>query len=384
MSRSRDDFSKLTKTALALRASYFCSKCKCSTVGPSDEKPDAVTSIGIAAHICAAASGPGARRYDPKMTPQERSHISNGIWLCSNCAVEIDRDEVRFSADILRKMRNDHEASRRVGGNDNRGEGDLLAVGPGIVAVGHIIGAGPSGTRARISHFVEGSGRDLLTFSDSFNRLPPESRYVLMNELGYGGLLDGAPVIERIGNAYEIQFRFQESAPRSDASANISGICRHTGRMISGMDVFIQHFEYVLGLGRGTWFAELESGSDLADLFWRYHSSPWFERLAMLEMVRLACIPQDRKGERQNPTPLSCVNRILNVTVPAFNLNDQKLAIDVEFDIEGLGRWSRQLKILVPTPEQLMASRANATLHSEQIKRIEATGSLAAVVPPRR
>ncbi len=72
MARTRDDFSARTKLDLALRASYLCSSCKRSTAGPSDEAPDAVTMIGIAAHICAAAPGPGARRYDPTMTPRER------------------------------------------------------------------------------------------------------------------------------------------------------------------------------------------------------------------------------------------------------------------------------------------------------------------------
>jgi len=117
MRRSRDDFSQRTKNDLALRASYLCSYCKRSTVGPSDEGPDAVTMTGVAAHICAAAPGPGARRYDPAMTPEQRSHIDNGIWLCASCSVLIDRDQERFSVEALRQMRRDHEASRRLGSN---------------------------------------------------------------------------------------------------------------------------------------------------------------------------------------------------------------------------------------------------------------------------
>lgn len=78
MKRNRDDFNKRTRNDLALRASYLCSLCKCSTVGPSDEREDAVAMIGVAAHICAAAPGPGARRYDPNMSSEERSHINNG------------------------------------------------------------------------------------------------------------------------------------------------------------------------------------------------------------------------------------------------------------------------------------------------------------------
>ncbi|TVO50572.1 hypothetical protein [Denitromonas halophila] len=35
------------------------------------------------------------------MTPQERSSIENGIWLCSNCATKIDVDEQRYPIDLL-------------------------------------------------------------------------------------------------------------------------------------------------------------------------------------------------------------------------------------------------------------------------------------------
>lgn len=67
---ARDDFSSKVKSAVALRAGYHCSfkGCLPSTVGPSDESEMAVTNVGEAAHITAAAPGPGARRYDPKMT----------------------------------------------------------------------------------------------------------------------------------------------------------------------------------------------------------------------------------------------------------------------------------------------------------------------------
>lgn len=79
MAGTRDEFSRSTKNALALRAGYVCSMegCGRSTVGPSDKSPAAVTQIGVAAHICAAAPGPGARRYDPNMTREERAGIEN-------------------------------------------------------------------------------------------------------------------------------------------------------------------------------------------------------------------------------------------------------------------------------------------------------------------
>lgn len=100
---------------MALRASYLCSRCKCSTVGPSDEGKNAVTMTGVAAHICAAAPGTGSRRYDLNMSPEERPHIDNGIWLCVSCSVLIDRDEKRFTVEKLHQIKYEHECSRRIG-----------------------------------------------------------------------------------------------------------------------------------------------------------------------------------------------------------------------------------------------------------------------------
>lgn len=372
MPRLRDDFSQRTKNDLALRASYLCSLCKCSTVGPSDEGPDAVTMIGVAAHICAAAGGPGARRYDPNMTSEERSDIDNGIWLCQSCSVLIDRDQERFSVEVLRQMRREHEASRQIGNTQNEAAGNIVAIGPDLVAVGHVLGSGPAGMRVRLSHFVEGSARDLLAFAHHFDSMLPETRYVLINELGYGGLLDGPLSVDRVGSVYEVQFRLQPKVQRRDASADIKIMSAETGRWISGIDAYIQVFEQTLGMARGTWFARIDDGSDLSDLYWRYKGSQWFKRMAMIEMIRLSSIPRFEKGELGSSTPFVCVNRVNHVEVPTFDLQRQKLNVGVEFDLEGLGRWSGVLSIFISTPEQLASSRASAQKHHERIQRIEA------------
>ena len=93
---NRDEFSEDTKRKVALRANHHCSfrGCPQPTSGPSDELPEAVNMIGKAAHIHAAASGPGARRYLASMTREQRTHITNAIWLCATHADLIDRDEV--------------------------------------------------------------------------------------------------------------------------------------------------------------------------------------------------------------------------------------------------------------------------------------------------
>jgi hypothetical protein len=102
--RSRDEFSSKVKRDLERRVGHRCSRqdCRVPTVGPTSETRGS-TSIGIAAHIAAAA--PGGPRYDPSMTSAERSGFDNGIWLCCNCSREADSDSPRFTVDALRRMK---------------------------------------------------------------------------------------------------------------------------------------------------------------------------------------------------------------------------------------------------------------------------------------
>lgn len=368
MSRTRDDFSARTKSDLALRASYLCSLCKNSTVGPSDEATDAVTMIGVAAHICAAAPGSGARRFDPTMSPEQRSHIDNGIWLCQSCGTLIDRDDARFTVAELHRIKREHERSRRLGIPGTEDEGDIIAIGPEIVVLGRIVRSGPDGTRVRITHFVSGTGRDLWALSRDYENWRSDRRYVLLNELGYGALLAEPPAVERVERGIEVHFKLQAQAPRQSATASVTVINRETGRWLRGLDAHIQSFEWVLGLAEGSFFADIDSGSDLSDLYWRYHGSPWFERLAMMEMIRLSSIPRASRYHAELVTPFRIVNQVNRVEVPVFDLQGQYLAIVVEFDLEGMGRWEHVLSVFVSTPEQLANSRARARQAAEQIR----------------
>lgn len=371
MSQTRDDFSQRTRNDLALRASYFCSFCKCPTVGPSDEKTNGVTMVGIAAHICAAAPGQGARRYDLAMSREQRSHIDNGIWLCATCSVLVDRDEERFTVNELHRIKREHESSRRLGALGTKDEGDIIAIGPEIIAVGSIIWSAPEGTRVRLFHFLNGSGRDLWSLTRDFRTWPAERRYALFNELGFGALLAEPPTIEKAGGSYEVQFKLQEQAPRQAATTKITAMCRETGGALQGLEAHIQNFESILGMAQGTWSANLASGSDLSDLYWRYKGSPWFDRLAMMEMIRLSSIPTGTKNRDGPWPPFQIVRQVNRIETKTSDLKDQILELMVEFELEAMGRWEHSLSVFISTPKQLVESRQNALFHGERIKEIE-------------
>lgn len=109
MHTNRDNFSEDTKNRAARRVGFLCSKpdCRCHTVGPSAESSRAVSNIGVAAHICAAA--PGGKRYNPKMTPEERMSIDNCIWLCQTDARLIDTDEATYTVELLQHWKSEAE-----------------------------------------------------------------------------------------------------------------------------------------------------------------------------------------------------------------------------------------------------------------------------------
>ena len=97
---TRDEFRKPVVVRLASRAGHCCSNpdCRRPTSGPEATAAGAVN-IGVAAHISAAASG--GPRFDPQLTPDQRSAATNGIWLCQSCAKLIDSDETRFTPTLL-------------------------------------------------------------------------------------------------------------------------------------------------------------------------------------------------------------------------------------------------------------------------------------------
>lgn len=100
MADRRDDFSDRVKRMLAARVGYRCSNpdCRAWTSGPQLDPAKAIN-IGVAAHITAAA--PNGPRYSPAITSTERTGVTNGIWLCQNCAKLIDSDLGRFTAEMI-------------------------------------------------------------------------------------------------------------------------------------------------------------------------------------------------------------------------------------------------------------------------------------------
>jgi hypothetical protein len=106
----RDEFSSNTKHTIAMRVNSRCSNptCGAPTYGPT-QNPAKHLNIGVAAHITAAS--PRGPRYNPALTPEERSSPENGLWLCQNCAKLNDNDPSRFPEHLLRHWKATAEAN---------------------------------------------------------------------------------------------------------------------------------------------------------------------------------------------------------------------------------------------------------------------------------
>jgi hypothetical protein len=112
----RDDFTDEVKRILAARVRNVCSNpdCQASTSGPQIDSTKALN-VGVAGHIMGAAEG-GAR-YNPSLSPEQRRHPDNGIWLCQTCAKLIDNDELQFTEALVRawKVLAEHRALMSIG-----------------------------------------------------------------------------------------------------------------------------------------------------------------------------------------------------------------------------------------------------------------------------
>ena len=118
----RDDFTEEVKRTLAARVNNFCSNpdCRAQTTGPQED-PTKVVNVGVAGHITAAS--PGGPRYNPALSPEERRHSDNGIWLCQNCAKLVDSDVSGFQEKLLRAWKTiAEERARNSIGKTSTGE----------------------------------------------------------------------------------------------------------------------------------------------------------------------------------------------------------------------------------------------------------------------
>jgi hypothetical protein len=326
-----------------------------------------VNMIGKAAHIHAAASGPGARRYLASMTREQRTHITNAIWLCATHADLIDRDEVTYTADVLRVMKAEHEATctarQRYTVAAGEAVPDLIAIGPDVVFVGEFLGVENEIWSFRLRSFVDGDVNALIALTERYEQIATVDRYVLVNELGDGRALRDKPSVTReTTGGYTVRCPVFPSAdrirgvdiPKSWALSDSHDLMTQNGNwaMVSGVDALPQQVKTSLSHQRGESPFHRDFGTRFAEYYNLLSGSPWFDRYLKLEVIRQAAIPYTDPTNNQQYTPLLCVERVFGVEVLADAPTKKWLPIRVDLSVKGLGRWQHDLSVCIP-PEPI-------------------------------
>lgn len=357
MASNRDDFPAKIKKALAHRAGYICSFPGCGrhTSGPSDESESAYSSIGIAAHISAAA--PGGPRYDSEMSGDERKHISNAIWLCSNHSIQIDRDYVQYTKEILIDMKRAHE--KRMNGHASiANNNDLIAIGPDIVATGELVAVANNEWKFRLDNFFIGDIAVLLRFIEKFNEMDDYDKYVLINELGDGRQILSAPEWTKFTGHYEVTFTVAPAFKRvkaqdlgtTFAEGDDGDIFIRDGNiaMISGVESLPQKIRSCLSLAQGESFFDPQFGSRISEYLEMFKETPsLLNQLLKLEVIRLSSIPYNDGPVSGVYTPLKCVNRVNHISLSTVIPVENKIPISFDFEVEGIGVWNEELLIFI-------------------------------------
>jgi hypothetical protein len=117
--------------------------CRAPTSGPQIN-PSKALNVGVAAHITAAS--PEGPRFNRDLTPEQRRHADNAIWLCQNCGKLIDNDPERFTEREIRRWKEGAEAEvfTKIGkplASDRREPNQIMVLGRIRAAASELTGS---------------------------------------------------------------------------------------------------------------------------------------------------------------------------------------------------------------------------------------------------
>lgn len=245
--------------------------------------------------------------------------------------------------------------------------GELIAIGPDIVAVAAVEGITDTIWSFRIKRFVLGDLQALVAFLSDFKSMKPYDQYVLSTALGDGRTLSEAPSLNLQNNQRIVACAIRPRVSRMPISSlrpewamsrNYDLQLDDNQRfvLVSGAGALPQRITASLSLQRGESPRFPEVGSQLAEHFVSTDRAYW-NGLVSLEIIRLASIRLPESEPHGYETPLHCVERIRAVTILAREPTDGWLRSRVELDVNGFGRWSHEIPFLI--------GRASAIRHAD-------------------
>lgn len=247
---------------------------------------------------------------------------------------------------------------------------DLIAIGPGIVCSGVLSEIDGTEWSIHVESFVSGDFNALVAFSEGFHGRTLSERYILANEIGDGRVIRGPPSVKKIGPDYIVRcqverfprIRAQQLGSEMAISPTTNDVFIKNGQIarVSGLEALPQRVQLCLSLQRGEWFLHPDVGVRFAEYLNTFRNSTWLEHLLKLEVIRQASIPYHDVILNRQYTPLQCIERVWDVKILSESPSNNRLAMRVEFEVNGVGRWQHDISVFVASGQRTMANLAEA------------------------
>lgn len=344
-SRQRDDFSPTVKRKMAERVAWRCSfpGCQRLTIGPNLHLANESVNLGNAAHIHAASRlGP---RYREDMTSEERRSILNGIWMCTHHANIIDKDFKQYAADSLRLWKQD--AERRTYIELERGESadapmspmTWVQIGENLIFEAKWVGITQTSWQFEIGKtFVQGDLQSLIQYCLTFSHLS-DVQMVLVESQGDGRVISEPPSLERNILNLPVAPKWPVTPPEeigSDLALSETGdiLLDETNdlKMVSGKEAGLQFLRINLNTEKGEWFLNRKWGTHILEILKSEYPQSLKNRLAKLELVRLATMPIQSSPNKEWHPALDFINRILDVQTECISAAPLQYRLKVQFE----------------------------------------------------
>lgn len=373
---NRDDFSSKTKQALAARANFRCSFTGCSqiTCGPSHESSFAVNNTGVASHIYAAA--PGGRRYRGDMTSEERSDITNGIWLCVTHSVMIDRDEVTFTPKKLFQMKEDHE--RRIQyehlklPEETEIKSELFRLGGQLIFTGELSSVEPTKWNIKINEYISGNKFNILNVINHFYELNNEERCIISESISDARILTSPPRIVFASTGPILELTVSPRTKRisgltlgSDLALDDTGdlfIENGDIKIISGIDRLSQHLMICLSTQKGEIYGQPEFGVNLSEYYNLFKCTTWLERILKLEVIYHSALGPENHLPVERLTTLECIDRVEDFYVVSDILDDDFFTVFIGVQVKDYGHWEGEVKVYLNKNAKLQSVRPTSLI----------------------
>ena len=122
---------------------------------------------------------------------------------------------------------------------------------------------------------------------------------------------------------------------------------------VSGLEYLPQKVRSLLSMQRGENVFVPTAGIRFFEYFEAFRGSPWLALLLKLDVIRQAAIPYRDSIMNRQDTPLRCVTRVYSFELLSEIPKENRLPVRVDFEVQGLGRWQRDLPVYLPTKEQM-------------------------------